>query len=93
MDTWSFGLPPAVRVPVACSASDRSYLDRTQARDLQRISALLQHADATGGAESESYRIRARESFAAYPQHSMTERARRSVERTVRGELTTGKGR
>lgn len=67
----------------------RSYLDQDRARGLERISALLTHADSTQGAESDSYRHRAAELLKSQPTHR-TARAQNSLEHAVRAQLTSG---
>ncbi|MFM9377912.1 hypothetical protein [Gordonia sp. VNK21] len=65
------------------------YLQSGEVRDRQRISGLLQHADATTGAESQSSRQRAAEILAALPPRG-TEESLGTLRRAVRGELPRG---
>ncbi|MGV9803137.1 hypothetical protein ACWDTP_34290 [Mycobacterium sp. NPDC003449] len=67
----------------------RGYLDQDRARGLERISALLTHADATEGAESDSYRNRAAELLRSQPIHR-TARAQNSLDHALRAQLTDG---
>lgn len=67
----------------------RSYLDQAHARGLERISALLSHADSTDEPESNSYRSRAAELLKSQPAHRTT-RAQSTLDHAVRTELTSG---